>query len=79
MSTRNARRIFAVYRRRAHLRPGITLHSLRHYRGTVLLRATGDLEFVRQQLRHRFISSTQRYLHVDPERERKYLAALERR
>jgi integrase len=78
MSDRNARRIFDVYRRRAHLRPGITLHSLRHYRGTQLLRASGDMEFVRQQLRHRFISSTQRYLHVDPERERHYLARLDR-
>ncbi len=79
MGDRNARRIFEVYRRRARLAPGVTLHSLRHYRGTELLRATGDMEFVRQQLRHRFISSTQRYLHVDPERERLYLARLDRR
>ncbi len=79
MSARNARRIFDVYRRRAQLPPWITLHSLRHYRATELLRASKDLKWVQQQLRHRFISSTQRYLHVDPELQRRYLARLDKR
>ncbi len=79
MGSRNARRIFDVYRRRAKLPAWVTLHSLRHYRGSELLRASKDLRWVQQQLRHRFISSTQRYLHVDPELQRRYLAKLDRR
>jgi integrase/recombinase XerD len=80
MTLRNVSRIFAVYARRARLRPGISFHSLRHYRAMTLYRTTkGDLEFVRQQLRHRFLSSTQAYLGVDPEHERAYLSALDRR
>lgn len=79
MSVRNVRRIFAFYARRARLRPGVSFHSLRHFRGMTVYHASGrDLEFTRQQLRHRFISSTQQYLGVDPEQERRYLDALER-
>lgn len=80
MSLRNVSRIFAVYARRAGLRPGVTFHALRHFRAWTLQTASrGDLEFVRQQLRHRFLSSTQRYLGVTPDQERRYLRALDRR
>lgn len=78
MSIRNVDRIFAVYARRARLRPGVTFHALRHYRGWSLLTATGDVEFTRQQLRHRFLSSTQRYLGVTPEQEARYLRRLDK-
>jgi len=80
MSLRNVSRIFAVYAGRARLRPGVTFHALRHFRAWTLQTAShGDLEFTRQQLRHRFISSTQRYLGVTPEQEARYLRALDRR
>lgn len=80
MKLRNVSRIFAVYARRARLRAGVSFHSLRHFRGMTLYRVSGhDLEFTRQQLRHRHLSTTQHYLGVDPELERKYLDALDRR
>lgn len=77
MTARNASYLFQQYARRARLREGITLHSLRHYRTTTLMQTTGDLEFVRQQIRHRNLSTTQQYLHVDPTLERKYLQRLD--
>ena len=77
MTRRNGTRIFRFYAKRANLRAGITLHSLRHHSGTATYHATGDLQFVRQQLRHRRLTSTQVYLHSDPERVRGYLEQLE--
>lgn len=77
MSRRNATRIFRFYARRAQLPAGITLHSLRHYRGSTLYDTTKDLEFTREQLRHARLSSTQTYLHNSPAKVRRYLDELE--
>jgi integrase len=55
-------------------RGGTRLHSTRHTAGTEVLRATGNLEFVRRYMRHASIASTVRYLHYadeDFERELK--------
>ena len=62
MTARNLQSLFSRYARRAGLPPTATPHSLRHYRGTVLYRATLDLDFVREQLRHRNITTTTIYL-----------------
>jgi integrase len=78
MSRHNAKAIFRTYVRLANVSPSVTLHSLRHYRGTVLMRTTGDLEFTREQLRHSDARSVQTYLHTDPERRDRYLRQLER-
>lgn len=77
MNRRNASRIFQFYARRAQLPAGVTLHSLRHYRGSTLYHTTGDLEFTREQLRHRDLKSTQLYVHHSPEIVQKHLDALE--
>ena len=77
MTRRNAARIFHFYARRAQLPQGVSLHSLRHYRGSVLYHATKDLEFTREQLRHARLSSTQRYLHQTPQQVQGYLEELE--
>ncbi len=78
MSRRNALGVFRTYARMAGLPQGITVHSLRHYRGTVLLRRTRDLEFTRQQMLHRSLASTQVYQHSDPELVRDYLNRADR-
>lgn len=78
MTRRNATRIFRFYARRAALPPGITLHSLRHFRGTTLYEVTRDLEFTREQLRHRSLDSTRQYLHKSPEQVQADLDELER-
>lgn len=80
MSLRNLDRLFSFYARRVGLRPGISFHSLRHYRAMTLYTVSKhDLEFTRQQLRHRDLRTTQVYLGVDPETERRYIERLDRR
>lgn len=44
-----------------------TMHSLRHWYGTNIYQASGrDLRQTQQALRHKSVSSTQRYTWVDP-------------
>jgi len=76
MTARNARRIFALYKRRAQLE-GVTVHSLRHYRGTQLYDRTKDLAFTGDQLGHSRLESTRVYLHHSPARVAGYLEDLE--
>lgn len=76
MSRRNALGLFRFYATRAGLPQGITLHSLRHYRGTQLYNKTGDLKFTQGQLRHAQLGSTQIYVHSTPERIRRNLDRL---
>jgi integrase/recombinase XerD len=73
MTRRGALFLFRTYARLAALPLEATLHSLRHYRGTMLLRTTGDMEFTRVQLRHRSIRSTQVYQHIDPDSVAEYM------
>lgn len=75
MTPRNVRRIFTLYARRAQLPQGITVHSLRHYRGTAL--AVKDPTFARDQLGHARMESTMRYVHHSPARVAGYLQDLE--
>lgn len=76
MSRRNALGLFRYYATRAGLPQGLTLHSLRHYRGTTLYEKTHDLRFTQGQLRHSQLSSTQIYLHSTPARIRRNLDRL---
>ncbi len=43
----------------------LTPHSLRHYFVTKILRQTGDIRTAQKLARHKAITSTQRYAHVD--------------
>jgi len=76
MSRRNALSLFRFYARRAGFPPGLTLHSLRHYRGTQLYEKTGDLVFTREQLRHANLTTTQIYIHGRPAVIRRHLDRL---
>lgn len=69
--------LFRFYAARAGLPRSLVVHSLRHYRGTVLYQTTRDLAFTRAQLRHRRLETTRAYLHVSPSRVRRYLEQLE--
>lgn len=77
MTRRNAAKLFARWRARARLYGKVSLHSLRHYRGTVLYHTTKDLSFTQEQLRHSRLESTRRYLHNSPERRKAYHRQLE--
>lgn len=77
MSRRNAAYVFRTYLRLAGLPRTIRLHSLRHFRGTQLVRETRDLRFAQQQLRHRDIRNVQTYAHTDPARRDRYLRRLD--
>jgi integrase/recombinase XerC len=51
-------------------------HALRHYAATSILKQTGDLELVRQVLRHESLAMTLRYAHIaKPEISRKFRRA----
>lgn len=61
---------------RAGLSRKVGPHALRHYAATSLLKQTGDLELVRQVLRHESLSMTLRYAHIaKPEISRKFRRA----
>jgi integrase/recombinase XerD len=49
---------------RAGLSRKIGPHALRHYAATAILRQTGDLELVRQVLRHESLAMALRYAHL---------------
>lgn len=49
---------------RAGLPRKIGPHQLRHYAATAILRQTGDLELVRQVLRHESLAMALRYAHL---------------
>lgn len=55
-------RILHRLSRRARLSRKIGPHALRHYAATALLRRTGDLELVRQVLRHQSLTMALRYV-----------------
>ena len=61
-------RIFREVSERAGLPERITPHAMRHYCAIKLLEATNDIEFVARQLRHANLQTTQKYLHLLPER-----------
>ena len=61
---------------RAKLIRKIGPHALRHYAATSILKQTGDLELVRQVLRHESLAMSLRYAHiVKPEVSRKFRRA----
>ncbi len=61
---------------RAGLRRKVGPHALRHYAATSILKQTGDLELVRQVLRHENLAMTLRYAHLArPDVSRKFQRA----
>jgi integrase len=76
LSAAGVQSIFRHHRRRAET-PNVTPHRLRHTCGTELHRAGMALEFVQEQLGHRRIESTRRYVYLSNERLRSAYAAIE--
>lgn len=77
---KGARRLFPVtrqvaweafkrYRDLAGLPKGLSLHSLRHFRGDVDYQATRDLRWVAYRLRHKSLGTTARYTTVGRRQE----------
>lgn len=60
---------FKRYRDLAGLPKGLSLHSLRHFRGDVDYQATGDLRWVAYRLRHKSLGTTARYTTVGRRQE----------
>ena len=61
---------------RAGLSRKVGHHALRHYAATSILKQTGDLELVRQVLRHETLAMALRYAHIaKPEISRKFRRA----
>lgn len=54
----------------------VKFHQCRHYYGTRLLAATGDLMLTRDAMRHASVATTQRYLQVDQQRVRAAVVGL---
>ncbi len=75
VSARHAQRRFAGWVEVAGLRPGLTLHSLRHTFASGLYHATGDVLLVQQALHHRAIASTLVYARCDEGRVRSAMGA----
>lgn len=76
ISERAAFNVFAKAARRAGLRPELSIHALRHYRGTAIVEATGDLVYARDQLGHSTTRMVEHYLHVSSARRRENLERL---
>jgi len=60
---------FTKYARRCKIRASI--HALRHYCGTQLYEKTGDINFVRNFLRHKSLRATDVYVHPSADYIRK--------
>ncbi len=60
---------FKRYRDLAGLPKGLSLHSLRHFRGDVDYEATRDLRWVQYRLRHQRIATTTRYTRIGRRQE----------
>jgi len=65
VSRRHALRVFKEYARLAKLDAAYSFHALRHYRGCKMWKATKDLKFCQSQLRHRQMTTTEKYVHLD--------------
>lgn len=70
MSERQAFNIFSTACKKAGVGHK-SFHALRHYRGFVVQRAKGDLDWTRRMLRHESTATTQRYTERTPDEERK--------
>lgn len=71
LSARQVQRIVAARIQEAGIDQLVTPHTLRHTFATRLYNRTGDIRLVQQALRHEYVTTTQIYAHVDPQRLRK--------
>lgn len=64
LSTRQVGRLFRYYAKLAGLNRAYSVKALRHFRGLRLYEQTKDPQLVKDQLRHRRMSSTEVYIHT---------------
>lgn len=67
---------FGAHMRRRHGRPGLTLHRLRHWFGTNLLRLGADLRTVQELMRHADPATTAVYTLITDRQRRTAIRAL---
>ncbi len=67
LSTRQVRRLFSAWQKRARFERHLPFHSLRHTALTNLYRATHDMQLVQKIARHRSILSTTIYAQASDE------------
>ena len=67
LSTRQVRRIFQIWQRRAGFERSFSFHSLRHSAITNIYEATRDIRLAQRFARHKSIMSTQIYTHPTDE------------
>ncbi len=77
MDHKNASSIVSQHARRAGIQHRLTCHSLRHAFATQMLRGGADLHTLSRMLGHQSLSTTDVYLHYDPDRARQIHAALD--
>lgn len=70
ISRRYAAEIFKRCAAKAGLSPATSIHACRHYFAIRTLEQSGDLYFTQRQCRHASIRTTERYLHLLPDRAR---------
>lgn len=71
------RRGFKFFAEKAKLNPKYSPHSLRHCKGILTYRKFKDIKAVQALLRHRSISSTEVYTHLDLDAKRELTTQLE--
>ncbi|ODS40700.1 hypothetical protein BEH94_08740 [Candidatus Altiarchaeales archaeon WOR_SM1_SCG] len=77
MSTRSAQRIFDIAVKKADIKKGVSIHSLRHSFATHLLESGVDLRYIQELLGHQSSKTTEIYTHVSNKNLRKIKSPLD--
>lgn len=79
LSPRTMHSIFITHAAAAGLGPEYSWHALRHGRGLAVWSAFRDVKKVQEFLRHKHISASERYVHLDPAEKRSMADVLDKK